>query len=155
MGDPVAGGSLPMAGRRVAEGRALSRVVAVTVPGRVVTDEVAGLDVDEVRAVVVAADLPSELCAIDPFGEWLHRDRFEDILAKFSKAGLHKTARIGGCRLPGRQSRWPPACADSNFVETSVGPPQEQPHPRRCAPEQFLAQENLRPSSAVPAYGTW
>jgi hypothetical protein len=66
-------------------GAGLSRVVAVTVPGRVVADEVAGLDVDEVRAVVVAADLPSELCAIDPFGEWLYRDRFEDILAKFSK----------------------------------------------------------------------
>ena len=39
----------------------LSGVVVVTVPGRVVADEVAGLDADEVRAVGVAAGLPSEL----------------------------------------------------------------------------------------------
>src|SRR6516165_9204402 len=101
-------------------GLVLSGVVVVTIPGRVVADEVAGLNADEVRAVGVAVDLPSELCAVDPCGEWLNRDWFKDMLAKFGKASLHKSARIGGGRLPGRQSRCPPDRADPDFVELPV-----------------------------------
>jgi hypothetical protein len=123
----------------------LSGVVLVTVPGRAVADEVAGLDADEVRAVGVAVDLPSELCAVDPCGERLNRDRFKDVLAKFSKASLHKSVRIGGRRLPGRQSRGPPDRADPDFVELPVGLPEEEPDPRRCIAEQFLGQEEPSP----------
>src|SRR5215472_2223207 len=71
-----------MAARQTCDsGLVLSGVVLITVPGRAVADEVAGHDADEVRAVGVAVDLPSELCAVDPCGRTGVRDVMSPVRA--------------------------------------------------------------------------
>ena len=122
-------------------------VVVLPVPGLIVCDEVAGLDIDGDLFVSDVLWDEAKRHFFDFHREGFDLDRFEDIAAKFQNGEIHCFVGASGDRL----HRWEPLGAPHRFdfhrLEGAVSVPEEQPdelgHPDRVPAEQLITEEEL------------